>query len=64
MRFPVRSLESMPLLVVLVVLPFVVVIWAIRGLVAGITWSSRRVGGWISGATVQARARRERLGSP
>ncbi len=64
MRFPGKGLESMPLLVVLVVLPFVVVFWAIRGLIAGISWSSRHVGAWITGTTVQARARRERLGSP
>ncbi len=54
----------MPLLVVLIVLPFVVVFWAIRGLIAGIAWSSRHVGAWIGGASGQARARRERLGSP
>jgi hypothetical protein len=61
MRIPGRTLESMPLLVVLIVLPVLVVYWTIRGLVQGVIWSSRHVGAWIGGAQVQPRRQRERL---
>jgi hypothetical protein len=54
----------MPLLVVLIVLPFFVVFWAFRGLTAALGWSSRHVGAWISGATVHARERRGRWARP
>jgi urea transporter len=63
MRFPSKSLQSMPLLVALVALPFVVVCWVIFSAVLAVTRLSKRIGSRVAGPDAPLHAQPERQGS-